>query len=122
MKPDSPLSIEVDTQFIPEQSDDDRFLFLYHISITNQCEQTLVLQRRHWVITDGNGEETEVEGAGVVGETPTLQPGGSFEYTSSMTLPTPLGSMTGSYILSSNRGLIKARIPRFSLSIPGVLH
>ena len=55
------------------------------------------LKTRHWKITDAHGKLQEVRGAGVVGETPTLEPGESFEYTSGVPLPTPSGFMTGTY-------------------------
>ncbi len=124
MQPESPLAIEVSTHYIEEQSDPDkgRFLFHYSLTLTNVSEDTLTLKRRKWVITDGNGEQMEVEGEGVVGETPTLEPGQLFRYTSSVVLPTPLGSMTGFYTLEGSRGPIKASIPRFQLAVPGTLH
>ncbi|MBY5993021.1 Co2+/Mg2+ efflux protein ApaG [Ferrimonas balearica] len=124
MQPESPLAIEVDTQYVADQSEPakGRYLFHYTIAITNVSEHSLTLKRRHWLITDGNGEQMEVEGAGVVGETPTLVPGQAFRYTSSVVLPTPLGSMMGHYTLEGGNGAVRAPIPRFRLSMPGALH
>lgn len=119
-----PLAIEVVTQYIEEQSEPSkgRYLFHYSLSLTNVSHHTLTLKRRNWQITDGNGEQMQVEGAGVVGETPTLVPGQTFRYTSSVVLATPLGSMTGYYTLEGDHGALKAAIPRFQLSVPGALH
>ncbi|MBY6187159.1 Co2+/Mg2+ efflux protein ApaG [Marinobacter hydrocarbonoclasticus] len=124
MQPDSPLAIEVATQYVEAQSEPTkgRYLFHYSLELTNVSDQTLTLKRRKWLITDGNGEQMEVEGAGVVGETPTLEPGQTFRYTSSVVLTTPLGSMTGFYTLHGDNGAIKAPVPRFQLSVPGTLH
>jgi ApaG protein len=74
------------------------------------------LKTRHWKITDANGRLQEVKGAGVVGETPTLEPGKSFEYTSGVPLPTPSGFMTGTYGMVSESGEgFDVQIPTFSL-------
>ena len=74
------------------------------------------LKTRHWKITDANGRLQEVRGAGVVGETPTVEPGESFEYTSGVPLPTPSGFMTGTYGMVSEIGRrLRRQIPAFSL-------
>ncbi|SHI24831.1 Co2+/Mg2+ efflux protein ApaG [Ferrimonas marina] len=120
----SPLHIEVATQYAPEHSEPAKgvYLFLYTITLRNHGDDTLKLERRHWFITDGNGERSEVEGPGVVGETPTLSPGTQYRYTSSVTLPTPVGTMQGFYTLSCNGQEVRAPIAPFSLSQPGTLH
>ena len=58
------------------------YVFSYHITIINQSEVTVQLQRRHWYISDGMFGEREVEGEGVIGQMPTLKPGDKFEYES----------------------------------------
>ncbi len=74
------------------------------------------LKTRHWRITDAHGKLQEVRGAGVVGETPTLKPGKSFEYTSGVPLPTPSGFMTGTYGMVTDTGEgFDIQIPTFSL-------
>jgi ApaG protein len=65
----------------------------------------------------------EVRGLGVIGEQPSLAPGESFEYTSGAALPTPVGTMRGSYqMLASDGTRFDAAIPEFTLSVPRVLH
>ena len=65
------------------------------------------------------GRVQEVNGSGVVGENPTLAPGGSFEYTSGTPLNTPSGFMMGSYKMKKNNGsFFKEQIPAFSLDSP----
>ena len=65
------------------------------------------------------GRVQEVNGSGVVGENPTLAPGGSFEYTSGTPLNTPSGFMMGSYKMKKNNGsFFKAQIQAFSLDSP----
>jgi ApaG protein len=78
------------------------------------------LQSRHWKITDGLGRRQEVKGKGVVGETPRLEPGGVFEYTSGTPLSTSSGFMGGTYQMISDAGeAFDIEIPTFSLDTPG---
>jgi ApaG protein len=77
------------------------------------------LKTRHWRITDANGKLQEVRGAGVVGEQPVLKPGGNYEYTSGVPLPTPSGFMTGTYGMVTEAGEpFDIQIPAFSLDMP----
>jgi len=81
------------------------------------------LMTRHWIITDAEGKTQEVRGPGVVGEHPHLQPGEQFEYTSGAILPTPVGSMMGSYQMRDDEGvLFDAVIPAFTLAAGVVFH
>ena len=111
--------------YIPDQSDADaeRYAFAYTITITNTGEIPAQLLSRHWVITDANNMVQEVKGQGVVGAQPRLKPGESFEYTSGSLLPTPVGTMRGTYQMVAEDGThFDAPIPEFTLSAPRVLH
>jgi ApaG protein len=112
-------------QFIPDQSDPDenRYLFAYTITIKNIGEVPAQLVSRHWIITDAHNEVQEVRGLGVIGKQPLLQPGESFQYTSGSALPTPVGTMKGSYQMVAEDGThFEAVIPEFTLAMPRVLH
>src|SRR5258708_4620161 len=93
------LSVTVQPRFLPEQSDPakSQFVWAYRVGIENKGPGAGQLQSRHWKITDGLGRRQEVKGKGVVGETPRLEPGGVFEYTSGTPLSTPSGFMGGTY-------------------------
>lgn len=119
------ISVDVDTIYLPAQSvpDQQRFVFAYTIRIRNDGKQAAKLMTRHWVITDANGKVEEVYGEGVVGKQPYIAPGEQFEYTSGAILETPVGTMQGRYNLVSDDGSqFAATIPRFTLSIPRILH
>jgi len=73
------------------------FIYKYHIKISNRGARTVQLKSRHWIIADAFDNVEEVRGPGVVGQTPVLSPGESFEYTSFCPLSTPTGSMKGSF-------------------------
>ena len=87
------IEVQVTPRFLSERSSPENsyYFWAYTIEITNRGPTTVQLKTRHWRITDAHGKLQEVRGAGVVGETPTLEPGGSFEYTSGVPLPTPSG-------------------------------
>ncbi len=119
------IGIQVQTRFIPEQSDAARnhHVFAYTITLQNRGEVPARLETRHWIITDANGRVQEVHGEGVVGEHPYLAPGESYRYTSGTVLETPVGSMHGRYHWQADDGTeFDAPIPAFTLAIPGALH
>ncbi|QQX81205.1 Co2+/Mg2+ efflux protein ApaG [Shewanella sp. KX20019] len=119
------VKVEVKTEYIEAQStpDEEKFLFSYTITIINLGDQDVTLKSRHWCITDANGRKSEVQGAGVVGETPTIKPNTAYQYTSGTVLETPFGVMEGSYTMQKSDGEeFKAPISAFSLAVPGLLH
>ena len=91
------IRVSVQSQYLADQSSprDDRYVFAYTITISNEGAETAQLRTRHWIITDSRGAIEEVRGDGVVGEQPRLAPGQSFQYTSGCVLTTPIGTMQG---------------------------
>jgi ApaG protein len=119
------IEVTVETQYLLEQSDpaDDRYFFAYRIHITNVGSVAAQLVSRHWIITDAEGKVEEVRGLGVVGNQPLLQPGESFEYSSGCPLPTPVGTMKGTYQMVAEDGTrFDAPISEFVLAMPRTLH
>lgn len=102
---------------------DGHYVFVYTIRISNAGPEPVRLLKRHWIITDANGQVQEVRGEGVVGEQPRLAPGRAFEYTSGAVLATPVGSMRGSYQFVTDAGeLFDAPISAFTLAVPGAIN
>jgi len=119
------IKVIASSNYLPEQSQaqQHRYAFAYTVTIENQGTEPVQLVDRHWIITDTDGKVQEVRGEGVVGEKPYLKPGQSFRYTSGTLLPTPVGSMHGSYGMITDDGTrFEAEIPAFSLAIPKTLH
>jgi len=119
------IRIHVATDYIDDQSepDADRYVFAYTITIANNGEVPATLMSRHWIITDANGKVQEVNGDGVVGEQPYLQPGERFRYSSGAVLETPVGAMQGIYRMVTDAGSsFDAPIEPFTLAVPGLLH
>jgi ApaG protein len=112
------FSVDVQPQYLPEQSapEQELYSFAYTITVTNTGEVPAQLIARHWVITNAAGEIEEVKGLGVVGHQPLLKPGEAFQYTSGCRLRTPTGSMQGSYFCVAEDGeRFEAEIPPFDL-------
>lgn len=125
MSPKQELSITVKTRYVENQSEPDsnRYVFSYTITISNRGSKPVQLMSRHWVITDANDRTQEVIGDGVVGQQPIITPGESFQYTSGAILDTAVGVMEGKYFMELENGdQFEANIPRFTLSVPRVLH
>ena len=117
----SDIRVRVEPRFLEDQStpDEGRYFWAYTVEITNDGTETVQLKTRRWLITDGNGRQETVRGPGVVGKTPTLGPGQSFEYTSGCPLTTPSGIMSGSYQMQLADGrMLDVAIPSFSLDSP----
>ena len=118
------VDISVQTQYLKNQvPDKDKYVFAYKITVHNNGQQSLQLINRYWLITDGNGKKTEVEGAGVIGEQPHIKPDESFQYTSGAILDTPVGTMQGFYEMQREDGQrFQAPIKVFSLAVPNALN
>jgi ApaG protein len=104
--------------FLPEESDPDerKYTFGYNIVIKNEGDEPVQLMSRHWVIIDALGRREEVEGPGVVGQTPRLSPGQAFKYQSFARLKTQWGTMEGIYRMKRDDGsTFDASIGRFYL-------
>jgi ApaG protein len=97
-----------------------RFLFSYRITITNHGASTVQLLRRHWTIHDSLAAFREVEGPGVVGETPVIAPGRSYSYSSACDLRSGMGRMEGTYLMVTRPGgaHFKVRVPTIHLRFP----
>jgi ApaG protein len=108
------LRVEVQPQYLPEQSAPAQglYTFAYTITISNSGDVPAQLISRHWIITNELGEIEEVKGLGVIGQQPLLKPGESFEYSSGCRLRTPSGTMQGSYFCVAEDG------ERFDVEIP----
>jgi ApaG protein len=119
------INVDVLSAYVEQQSnpESDRYVFAYTITIRNDGQIPAKLLTRHWIITNGDGDEEQVRGDGVVGEQPHLQPGQSFRYTSGAVLETPVGSMQGSYQMLADDGTrFEAPIDAFTLSVPKLRH
>ena len=115
------IRVRVRPEYLEAQSapDEGRYFWSYTVEILNEGSETVQLRSRYWRITDANGRIEEVRGPGVVGQTPVLGPGETFEYTSGCPLKTSSGIMVGSYQMTKTDGaLIEIAIPAFSLDSP----
>jgi len=119
------IRVQVRSTYVPHQSSpaENEYFFAYHVRISNEGPLTAQLVSREWIITNAEGDVERVNGPGVVGHQPVLQPGGSFEYTSACPLRTPVGTMHGSYQMVAASGeKFDAMIAPFTLAVPNALN
>ncbi len=116
------VKVTVATEYQPEYSSppQEHYVFTYKICIENCSEYTVQLLRRHWHIHDSNGSIREVEGEGVIGLQPVLEPGETHEYVSGCNLKTNIGKMKGTYLMERivDGKQFRVRIPEFAMVVP----
>lgn len=120
------IEISAETSYYAPQSDPRAgfYFFVYQISIANKSSEPIQLMKRHWFITDALGEQREVKGDGVVGETPVIEPGDSFTYNSGCHFATEIGKMKGFYIMRkpSDMSELEVQIPEMLMVLPAKLN
>ncbi len=116
------VKVSVETTYQPEYSNpaNEHFMFAYRIEIENLSGYSIQLLRRHWNIFDSNGSHREVEGEGVVGQQPIIEPGEIHEYVSGCNLQTDMGTMHGTYemVRLVDNETFFVNIPKFDLIAP----
>jgi len=117
------IEVTVEAEYLAEQSREGEYVFVYHICIQNKGEQAAQLLSRQWLITDADGNVTEVQGDGVIGEQPVIEPQQEHRYSSFSVLKTEVGCMQGSYQMRAEDGVFfETEIPMFTLAVAGVLN
>jgi len=120
------IKVTVETEYQPDYSSPRQFhyVFTYRITIENNSNYTIQLQRRHWFISDSNNVVKEVEGEGVVGQQPVLESGQSHQYVSGCNLKTGMGKMTGTFTMEKilDGKKFQVKIPEFILVVPYLLN
>jgi ApaG protein len=96
------------------------FMFAYRVTIINDNEFPIKLLSRHWFIFDSNNTSREVEGDGVIGVQPTINPNESYQYVSGCNLNTEMGNMHGTYLFENlyTKKTFTAEIPLFEMVVP----
>lgn len=116
------VRVTVKTEYQPSYSNphQEHFVFTYRICIENNSENTIQLLRRQWFIFDTNATVREVEGEGVIGVQPVLEPGETHEYISGCNLKTTIGKMVGTYLMERliDGKEFHVEIPEFNLIVP----
>jgi ApaG protein len=116
------VQVSVETFYQPDYSNpiQSEFMFAYRITLENHNNFAVKLHRRNWQIFDSNGSNREVEGEGVVGVQPTIQPGETYQYVSGCNLRTEMGKMKGTYQMENlnNKQMFQVDIPPFEMIVP----
>jgi ApaG protein len=116
------IEVNVETFYQPDYSNpmSGEFMFAYRITIENRNSFPVKLIRRHWYIFDSNGQTREVEGEGVVGVQPLLNPGEKYQYVSGCNLRSEMGKMHGTYLMEkvNTTKTFEVNIPAFEMVVP----
>jgi ApaG protein len=114
------VSVEIFYQSDYSKPLNQEFMFAYRVTIENHNTFSIKLLRRHWFIFDSNGEHKEVEGEGVIGIQPILQPNENYQYVSGCNLKTEMGKMHGTYLMENqnNKERFYVKIPSFEMIVP----
>ncbi|MDP4283562.1 MAG: Co2+/Mg2+ efflux protein ApaG [Bacteroidota bacterium] len=120
------VTISIETFYQPEYSNPltSEFTFAYRITLENNNNFPVKLLRRHWYIFDSNAEHREVEGEGVIGVQPKINPGEKYQYTSGCNLRSEMGKMHGMYFMENcyNKQTFIINIPAFEMVVPTKLN
>ncbi len=120
------VKVTVRSFYLADRSnpEDNEFFWAYRIRIENGGDAPVQVLKRTWHITDAQARTQSVHGDGVVGETPVIEPGKAFEYTSGTPLSTSSGFMGGLYhaIVVPTGENFEVTIPTFSLDSPHQNH
>jgi ApaG protein len=113
------IQVSVETTYQPDFSNPQQhhYVFTYKVRIDNKSNHTVQLMRRRWEIFDAAETRKIVEGDGVVGQQPILEPGETHTYVSGCNLKSGIGKMRGSFTLEKLRDgqLWEVVIPEFQL-------
>lgn len=116
------IKVTVESEYQPAYSSPSQYhyVFTYKVTIENQSENTIQLLRRHWHIHDAGFLIREVEGEGVVGQQPILEPGQAHQYVSGCNLKSGIGKMLGTYLMEKivDGQRFEATIPEFNMVAP----
>ncbi|MEM6735824.1 MAG: Co2+/Mg2+ efflux protein ApaG [Bacteroidota bacterium] len=116
------IKVSVETTYRSEHSQpvNEHFVFTYRITIENNSNNTVQLKARHWDIFDITNPKHEVDGDGVVGKQPILEPGEIHQYVSGCNLKSGIGKMKGHYIMERimDGKIFNVEIPEFSMVVP----
>ena len=116
------VKISVETFYQPDYSNpvNSEYMFAYRITIENNNSFSVKLLSRHWYIFDSNGSQREVEGEGVIGVQPQINPGENYQYISGCNLRTEMGKKYGTYKMENlnNKKLFEVAIPAFEMLVP----
>jgi len=116
------VKVSVETFYQPDYSNPqgDEYMFAYRVTIENNNSFAVQLLSRHWYIFDSNSDHREVEGEGVIGVQPQINPGEKYQYISGCNLRSEMGRMYGTYSMVNlnNKKAFTVNIPAFEMVVP----
>jgi len=122
----SGIKVSAETEYQPAYSSpaQQHYVFTYRITIENMSTYAIKLLSRHWFIHDAGKEIRQVEGEGVVGMQPVIEPGNAHQYVSGCNLKSGMGKMYGTYLMERlmDGKRFRVVIPEFTMVVPHLLN
>ncbi len=115
------LSVTIDrVVYVPhlEAPADRPYPYVYFITIHNDSSETVTIKGRKWVVTDSHEQTLVVEGDGVVGKFPRLEPGEHFSYNSYHVIGSDSVAEGAFFGVLEEGSPVFTRIPRFDMQVP----
>jgi ApaG protein len=116
------VRVTVEVEYQPDYSSPSQYhyVFTYRVSIENNSRKTIQVLRRNWHIKDAGYPIREVDGEGVVGQQPIIEPGNVHQYVSGCNLKSGIGCMHGTYQVERlvDGKLLDVSIPMFQMIAP----
>ena len=116
------VTVSVETFYQAEYSNPvaSDFMFSYRITLENHNSFPVQLLRRHWYIFDSIAGHKEVEGEGVVGVQPQINPSQKYQYMSGCNLQSDMGKMHGVYFMENGytKKSFLIHVPAFEMIVP----
>jgi ApaG protein len=101
-----------------EAPEDRPYPFVYFITIHNNSQASVTIKGRKWVVTDAHGQRVVVEGDGVVGKFPRLEPGQTFSYNSYHVIGSDSRAEGAFFGITDAGEPVFTRIPPFLMESP----
>jgi ApaG protein len=96
--------------------------FVYFITIHNDSAETVTIKGRKWVVADADDQCVVVEGDGVVGKFPCLEPGEDFSYNSYHVIGSDSVAQGAFFGVTADGRPVFTRIPEFEMRAPNSSH
>jgi len=114
------VGITIDCEYFSSRSapEQGQFCWLYTVTLSNHCQQSVQLFRRHWQLIDAHGMQQDIQGLGIdtMGHQPQLGRDEFFEYSSFVYLTKQSGIMLGHFdFKKESGGFFTIKCPPLSL-------
>lgn len=120
LKTTNKITVSVEPFFLIRQKvEKDQYVWGYKVLIQNNTDTSILIKSRNWSIIDIYGNIKIMNTDGIMGESPLILEGNSYEYMNGLSLAHAGGFVFGQYVCASiNMNNIVVDIPEFPIISP----